>query len=206
MQLFSNELVLWGNCHIKLNVSCFHYYSLSWPALRVLAGLQTQMCGLSLEALLQLQLPSVAHVHRLTAAFSLEFVKYFRITPIGGRFYIFHSHTLFHEKHVSPAGQYDTPIHTLLYGCNRDHHAVKLAVHSLAKEVKGFFQTMARFSLTEQLVVALGTALLDFVGWNVKDRLNTIPVKAALNIGDQNKNVYFTCRKFGRTPCYEHNL
>lgn len=57
------------------------FTSLSWPALRMLVGLQTQMRGLSLAALLQLQPPSVAHGHQLTAVFSLEFVKYVRITP-----------------------------------------------------------------------------------------------------------------------------
>lgn len=61
--------MLWGNCHIKVNFSCFHYLSLSWPALRVLAGLQTQMRGLRRAVLLQLQPPSVAHDHWLTAVF-----------------------------------------------------------------------------------------------------------------------------------------
>lgn len=39
----------------------------------MLAGLQTQMRGLSLAALLQRQPPSVAHGHQLTAMLSLEF-------------------------------------------------------------------------------------------------------------------------------------
>lgn len=44
----------------------------------MLAGLQTQMHGLSLAALLQLQPPSVAHGNQLTAVFILDFDNCFQ--------------------------------------------------------------------------------------------------------------------------------
>lgn len=58
----------------------------------MLAGLQTQMRGLSLAALLQLQPPSAAHGNQLTAVFRSEFNNCFQN--------YFHSHLYFLFKTV----------------------------------------------------------------------------------------------------------
>lgn len=84
---FQNEvLYVLRKYHI---FTSFHYQSLSWPALRMLAGLQTQMRGLSLAALLQRQPPSVAHGHQLTAMLSLEFVNISQFLPYEEVFRLF---------------------------------------------------------------------------------------------------------------------
>lgn len=66
-----------GGAQIELNFSSFHYSLLSWPALKMLDVLQTQMLGLSLVALLQRHQPPFAHDCQLPALFSY-FVKHFR--------------------------------------------------------------------------------------------------------------------------------
>lgn len=73
----------------------------------MLAGLQTQMRGLSLAALLQRQPPSVADGHQLTAMSGLEFVNNSQFLPYEEVFRLF-SHIWFHEKRFGPAGHYAT--------------------------------------------------------------------------------------------------
>lgn len=63
--------MLWGN----ISLLSLLLFKLLCPQN---AGLQTQMHGLSLAALLQLQPPSVAHGNQLTAVFSLDFDNCFQ--------------------------------------------------------------------------------------------------------------------------------
>lgn len=115
----------------KLNFSLFHCWSLSWPPLCTLAGIQTQMRVLIWQHHCSCSRPLLSVVHQLTAAFILEFVEYFRIT-------------LIRISSISPAGQCETVAGMLSCGCNSDHHAV---APLLAKVLKPFLQTMAGFSL-----------------------------------------------------------